>query len=86
MILFLGGLLWFGAWWLWAASPGKNVSVEISAQLVVLGSGLATCVGSVIGVVGLLPGNRDRLLALFGVTLNGAGFIFVCRSFLLVGL
>jgi hypothetical protein len=86
MILFGGAVVWFALWWWWESSRSSAVSAEASAQLVLLGSGLLTCVGMSVALVGLLPGNRARWISLLGVVLNGTALVFLLRSFLLVGL
>ena len=86
MMLFVGSVIWLLAWWLWESRARPSLSAETVAQVVVLGSGIPTCIGLALGVVGLLPGNRARLVALFGVVFNGGALAFVLRNFLLVGL
>jgi hypothetical protein len=86
MTLFAGAVIWFAAWWFWESRARPSLAAETAAQILVLGSGIPTCIGLALGVVGLLPGNRARLIALLGVVLNGCGLVFVLRNFLLVGL
>jgi hypothetical protein len=86
MILFGGAVVWFALWWWWESTRSSAVTAEASAQVVLIGSGFLTCVGMTLALVGLLPGNRARWIALLGAILNGTALVFLLRSFLLVGL
>ena len=86
ILLCVGAALWFGACWLWfSQQPLLTRSYESFAPWVLLGSGSGTCFGLVAGLVGLLHGNPNRLEAILGVILNGAGLAIVSQ-FLLWGL
>ena len=83
MLLFVAAAVWFGACWLWfSQQPLVIRSYESLAPWVVLGSGCGTCIGLVAGLVGLLPGNSNRLEAALGVVFNGAGLAVVSQAVL----
>ena len=85
MLLFWFAVVWFGACWLLFSGAHVRSSAENEGGFIVLGSGVATCVGFAFGLIGLLPKNRDRFIAGFAVVLNGAGLAYVSQ-YLLAGL
>jgi type IV secretory pathway VirB2 component (pilin) len=76
LALFGGAAVWFAVCLNWHLPVG----------LMLPGASIPSCLGLVLGIIGVLPGNPARILAILGAVVNGAGLIWVLDRWLLWGI